>query len=295
MNGLVSVVIPAYNREATILDSVNSVLRQSYKNIEVIIVDDCSTDGTVLRLSELVDKRVKVVRLEKNSGACAARNKGIKESRGSFIAFNDSDDIWHNNKLERQLEELEATKADIAFCQIERHGYGRQNGLYPNLPTGLVPPLTMMVQSKCSTQTIIAKKEVFDRVTFDETMPRLQDYDFVLSCVDRYRFCFLQECLVDVYLQDNSITTTDLAKRLDVYKKLLNKHAELCNKYPELEFYLLSTVFYSQVLLEVGSEDTYERLRELNKLVKSYQFEIKALLYRTGLLRPLWRIRSKHN
>ena len=100
---LVSVIIPTYNRGRLILDSINSVLNQTYKNIELIVVDDCSTDNTEEILKSINDSRIKYVKLEKNSGACIARNKGIELSTGEFIAFNDSDDLWITTKLEKQL------------------------------------------------------------------------------------------------------------------------------------------------------------------------------------------------
>lgn len=100
---LVSVIIPTYNRGRLILDSVNSVLNQTYKNIELIVVDDCSTDDTKEVIESIKDSHIKYIKLEKNSGACIARNRGIEKSTGEFIAFNDSDDLWIPEKICRQL------------------------------------------------------------------------------------------------------------------------------------------------------------------------------------------------
>ena len=96
---LVSVIIPTYNRRNTILASVNSVLNQTFKNIELIVVDDCSTDDTISILEQINDKRLKIIRHSKNKGQNAARNTGIKASTGEYIAHHDSDDIWRLNKL----------------------------------------------------------------------------------------------------------------------------------------------------------------------------------------------------
>ena len=103
---LITVIIPTYNRAHLIKDAAYSVLNQSYKNIELIIIDDCSTDDTAEVVKSINDPRLNYHRLEKNSGACIARNKGIELARGDYISFNDSDDKWLENKLEEQLEFL---------------------------------------------------------------------------------------------------------------------------------------------------------------------------------------------
>ena len=116
-NALVSVVIPVFNGERFIAATLRSALNQSHKNIEVIVVDDCSTDKTLDIVKDFVvaDNRVSVIDLQDNMGAPAGpRNIGIKRSTGHWIAFLDADDIWHPNKLEIQLALLAKTGA--SFC-----------------------------------------------------------------------------------------------------------------------------------------------------------------------------------
>ena len=93
-NELISVVIPTYNRADIISKSIESVLNQTYRNIELIIVDDGSTDDTVKSLENIKDKRLRILQLEKNSGMCAARNAGANVAKGAYIAVQDSDVIW---------------------------------------------------------------------------------------------------------------------------------------------------------------------------------------------------------
>ncbi len=118
MSPVVSVVMPAYNSEKYIAKSVKSVLEQSFRDFELIIVDDCSTDKTFDIIKELLrmDSRIKCCRLKKNSGVATARNFGMSLSRGEWIAFIDSDDLWASEKLERQLETARNEKADIVYC-----------------------------------------------------------------------------------------------------------------------------------------------------------------------------------
>lgn len=100
---LVSIIMPAFNSQDFIKQSIQSVLNQTYTNWELLIVDDKSTDTTVEIIKECKDDRIKLMQLTRNSGAAIARNTGIKKARGSFIAFLDSDDLWHPEKLTKQI------------------------------------------------------------------------------------------------------------------------------------------------------------------------------------------------
>ncbi|EKS1847072.1 glycosyltransferase family 2 protein [Cronobacter muytjensii] len=105
-SNLVSIIMPSWNSELTIADSINSVIGQTYTNWELIITDDCSSDGTVNLLKDFANKepRIKLFFNDKNSGAGVSRNNCIKNAKGRFIAFLDSDDMWHAEKLEKQTQ-----------------------------------------------------------------------------------------------------------------------------------------------------------------------------------------------
>ena len=115
MNNLVSIITPSYNSSKFIEECVNSVLLQSYSNWELLIVDDFSDDNSkeLLLSLEKKDERIKVTFLDNNIGAAKARNVAIRQARGKYIAFLDSDDFWKKNKLEKQIKFME--KEDIAF------------------------------------------------------------------------------------------------------------------------------------------------------------------------------------
>lgn len=100
---LVSVIMPSYNTGTYIVDSIQSVLNQTYTNWELIIVDDCSTDNTDDIVASIKDDRIRYFKNEYNSGAAVSRNKALREARGRWIAFLDSDDLWYPEKLERQI------------------------------------------------------------------------------------------------------------------------------------------------------------------------------------------------
>ncbi len=114
---LVSVITPSYNARDYIEDTVHSVLDQSHPHWEMIIVDDCSTDGTrdILQQYEKIDERIHVVYLEENSGAAVARNKALERAQGRYVAFLDSDDKWKKDKLEKQLEFMMERSCAFSF------------------------------------------------------------------------------------------------------------------------------------------------------------------------------------
>ena len=120
INKLISVIIPTYNRAKTIIACLDSVCNQTYSNIEIIVVDDCSTDDTREIITNYADHRVKYFCLDSNSGACVARNKGVELSHGEIIAFQDSDDIWHREKLEKQINFLIKGNFELVTCGFFR-------------------------------------------------------------------------------------------------------------------------------------------------------------------------------
>ena len=120
MNELVSIIMPSFNTESFISDSIESVLAQTYTNWELIIVDDCSTDNTdeVVR-PFLVDQRIRYLKNENNNGAAISRNRALREANGKWIAFLDSDDLWMPKKLEKQITFMEKNGYSFSYTNYE--------------------------------------------------------------------------------------------------------------------------------------------------------------------------------
>ena len=118
---LVSIITACYNSENYISETINSVLNQTYQNWELLIVDDCSTDNTksLIKKFQKTEKRIKLFQLNENCGAAVARNKAIKEAKGTFIAFLDSDDMWLPKKLELQLEFMISNNYNLTHTSYE--------------------------------------------------------------------------------------------------------------------------------------------------------------------------------
>lgn len=121
MNIVISIITPSYNSAQYIGRTIDSILQQTYKNWELLIIDDCSKDNSleVIQSYANQDSRIKLICLEKNSGAAVARNTGIEHASGRFIAFLDSDDTWHPEKIEKQVQFMLSN--NFAFTYTEYH------------------------------------------------------------------------------------------------------------------------------------------------------------------------------
>ncbi len=119
---LVSVVMPAYNAERTLLHSMRSVLEQTYGAVELVVIDDCSSDGSwaCIERAAASDPRIVALRMPRNGGVAAARNLGIDRARGDCLAFLDSDDRWHPRKLEIQMARMRAAGARLSYTAYQR-------------------------------------------------------------------------------------------------------------------------------------------------------------------------------
>lgn len=180
--GLVSVVMPAYNAERYIARSIASVLEQTYRQLELVVIDDHSTDGT-LALADAVartDSRVRVVRLPCNGGVAAARNAGISAARGDYIAFLDSDDWWHPAKLDRQVALLKGG-ARISYACYQRVA---EDG---TVLATVTPPAAVSHADMLKSNHIGNLTGIYDRRLGDLSFRRIghEDYVFWLEMVRR--------------------------------------------------------------------------------------------------------------
>lgn len=263
---MVTVIIPSYNREKTIKRAVDSVLNQTYKDIEVIVVDDCSTDNTLDVVKSIKDSRLKVFKLNENSGACVARNFGIEKAKGQYIAFQDSDDEWLPEKLEKQMIAFNKN-ADVVFCAFNRID-NTYKDVYPVLTDGFVQRKTILEKSYVSTQTLIARKECFDNIKFDPQMPRLQDYDLVIRLSKKFSFYFLSEPMVNMYIQNDSISKNSI-KLIDAEYLILTKYPEDVELYPEFKFFNLSIFAVNKLKKNLKAGKEFRTIFKIKPSVKN--------------------------
>lgn len=288
---MVSVVIPAYNRAKVICRAIESCLNQTYEDIEVIVVDDGSSDNTKEVIAAIDDNRLRYI-YQDNAGACAARNRGIELAQGEYIAFQDSDDEWHTDKLEKQMAALTEMKADFVFCGfIKTYSNGQKEKIPENITSRMYEQQELLYESIVSTQTIVGKSSAVRGVMFDESMPRMQDYDFIIRASSEYNIYCVAKYLVNVYEQNDSITASkrQYKKRLEVTEKLLNKYPDYREKYPEWNIKMLKIVAHCQVML---GEDASRTLTKINHFEFSFNNKLKLILNKMGLLRLVLLLRE---
>lgn len=227
----ISVVIPCYNRRDRIPASVESVLGQSYGNLELLVVDDGSTDGTAELFENYPDRRLRFLRYEENRGACHARNYGAERATGEYLAFQDSDDVWHRDKLEKQLCHLRRTGADLSFCGMNRVSGNGSRFYYPVHPFHPERGLEeMLAENRAGTQTMLMRREVWAALRFDESFRRYQDWDFSIRAAEDFRLAYLPEALVDSAVGEDSISAA--VKSYPALVQLYEKHEALYRAYP---------------------------------------------------------------
>jgi glycosyltransferase involved in cell wall biosynthesis len=179
----VTVVIPTHNRGRTLRAAAASVLTQSFDNLELLVIDDGSSEDLGAALAAILeDPRVRIVRHAENRGAAAARNTGTSLAKGAYIAFLDSDDIWHREKLDRQLAWMES-KERVVSCTGYRvtNGFHTEDELRLSRQVGFQDLLWGCVISPGS--TMVAKRDFLEEVgPFDESLRRLEDWEWLLRC-----------------------------------------------------------------------------------------------------------------
>ena len=224
----VSVIIPTYNRGNLIIKSIKSVLNQTFKNLEVIVIDDGSSDNTEHLVNKITDKRLKYVKLSSNKGSSNARNIGIKNANGQFISFQDSDDIFYPNKIEKQLKNIINRNSILDFCKINVIYNSTYSYLIPNkrqensILRGDIFNELISRGNFISTQSMLIRTNYMKKHLFDIDMPRLQDYDVILGMIPKVKISYTKEVLVDLHIQNNSITRSP-RKLKKAINMLLNK------------------------------------------------------------------------
>lgn len=237
-NPKVSVIVPTYNRGDVLPRTIKSVLNQSFKDFELLIVDDGSTDNT----KEVVDKfkeqddRVGYFRYTPNKGGNVARNLGIKKSRGRYIAFLDSDDEFLPDSLKKRLEVIEELSKNfgLVYCQATKKIL---NSEYSTPERGIEKEesvLRYLFQEDGSIQTsmLMLKREVLEQnnIWFDEDLKRHQDWDFVLRLKKCINFYFVKEPLVIWHAEDayskltQKFNPESSLRFIDKYREEFNKH-----------------------------------------------------------------------
>ena len=212
INNLVSIITPAYNSSKYISEAIESVIAQTYKNWEMIIVDDASQDGTYEILNNYAnkDKRIKTIFLEKNYGAAYARNRAIEYAQGRYVAFLDSDDLWKKEKLEKQLIFMKQNKIKFSYHDYELYNVKNQTKKIISVPNKINYIELLKGNNTGSCVTVCIDRKYIKNIN----MPNVHQEDFV---------CWLN------ILKENDIFGYGLNQCLGTYR--IGKESTSSNKF----------------------------------------------------------------
>ena len=227
-NPSVSVIIPTYNRGNLVGRSIQSILNQTYKDFELIIVDDGSIDNTedIIKEFQKKDERIKYIRYEKNKGGAAARNTGIKNAKGKYIAFLDSDDEWLPEKLEKQIKTMKDLPFDIwggiycGFYYVGSKKYRKVKALKKGILKKEI--LNREIDTGAGSTILLTRNAISKIGLFDESFERHQDLEYLIRFFRYFKLYSLEEPLVKIY-GHNIPKGQDLIKIKKRYLSKFNK------------------------------------------------------------------------
>ncbi len=279
----VSVVIPAYNRAETIERCLRSVINQTLPPHEILVVDDCSTDGTAQAAEKVASPLVRIVRMPRNSGAQAARNAGIKAAVGDWIAFQDSDDEWLPDKLERQLRcALERDCPVVISDGLVVNGsntaayrvHDCSGNCYKRLLTG---PGPMFI-------TLLAKKVCFETAGFlDERVPAFQEWDTCLLLAKHFPFGHVNAPLYRYHLHGGETISKDAARGARGIEYIVKKHAADIVRVAGRQAYLDHLVNIASRYLQASRHDKWAEYRLLD--LRERRDQVRFYVLKAALIR----------
>jgi glycosyltransferase involved in cell wall biosynthesis len=281
----ISIIIPTYNRARLIINAINSILNQTFKDYEIIIVDDCSSDNTREVIQGYSLTNLKYIINEHNYGAAVSRNIGIKNSSGEYIAFLDSDDEWEPTKLEKQYNVLKNSGEEVGVVYTASY-QKKKNELIPYLPYKWVTIKEgyifneLLRNNYIDTPAVLVKKSVFDDVgNFDETFRCLEDYDLFLRVSKKYEFRFVSEYLLISNIFADGLNMRNLSANAEMLLRIWNKNSDEYNS----NNYASASLFYN-----VGDcyymSNEYKKSRYYYRKSLLLHFSIfTALLYYLGV------------
>jgi glycosyltransferase involved in cell wall biosynthesis len=271
---IISVIMPTYNQGAFVKKSISSVLSQSYRNIELIVVDNYSQDCTEKVVTAYQDNRIKYFKFKNKGVIAASRNFGIDNSKGEYIAFLDSDDLWYPQKLEKCLEKFKA-RVDLVS-----HGmsYIRNGKHWKDVMCGspkMADYLNLLYNGNCIiTSATVVRKNCLKRVSgFDENPAIIsaEDYDLWLRLAkEKVYFSFINEILGEYTYHDNSISKQEM-KHFRASMTVVNKHFVLKKKNTLFDFLKLRR---AKALFLYGIARNFQHN---GKSIKSLSFFLKAI------------------
>ncbi|MHB0875280.1 MAG: glycosyltransferase family 2 protein [Anaerolineae bacterium] len=264
-------MIPTYNRAHLLPRAMGSVLKQTYRRLELIIVDDAGNDGTHDAVRAFGDERVKYIRHATNLGPGGARNTGIRAALGEYIAFQDSDDEWHPRKLERQMACFSEQDdcVGVVYCPYWRvSGATRVRVPLAGTTCGEGNMTASLLRGNhIGTPAVVARARFLHEVgLFDESLPQLEDYELWLRLSKACEFHMVDEPLVTAYLQaEGDSRTLNPGAQIRALQLILAAHGAEYSRYPDLLAERLYSIGYLLLLSgQLGEGRRYLRQALVN-------------------------------
>lgn len=221
MSDLISIIMPSFNTCKYIRNSIDSVVSQTYQNWELIIIDDCSTDDSISIIMSYNDPRIRLLKNEKNLGAALSRNYGLREARGKYITFIDSDDIWKNEKLEKQIKFIKDNNYAFVYCDYRIC----INGIWENVVRTAPNKINKRkIINYCyfSTITVMYDAEQVGLIQVAD-LRKNNDYAMWITALSKVVGYRQPECLAFYIKHDNSISSGSKMKLIKYHYILWNK------------------------------------------------------------------------
>lgn len=276
MKELISVVVMTYNRSAYLSNTLHSILNQTYKNIEVVIIDDGSTDNTEEIVSSIHDTRIRYIRNNNNSKNIALlKNQGINTSVGNYIAFCDDDDLWYPEKLETQIPFLK--EYDLVCCNaniINSEGDIIEHSFYKLATTNFkISPKILFSENVILVSSILFKKEILKKEKFDDRNIKVfyEDWELWLRIIDKHKFFFLNINLVSIR-RHSSITFKSIESRNSGLIDTMN----FIRTQNQLTNYIYNK--YANIAVAGANFALFKNLYQGKKFIKSILYILSFLL-----------------
>lgn len=221
MDELVSIIMPSYNTAQFIVDSIKSVQAQTYTNWELIIIDDCSTDNSLEVIRSFKDERIVLLQNEVNSGAAKSRNYGLREAKGKWVAFLDSDDIWVPEKLEKQIRFMKEHNYAFTFTDYRICLNGEWMP-YINTAPDVIDKRRMYNYCYFSTITVMYDRERIGLIQIAD-LRKNNDYAMWLKIIEKSNAYRLPECLSYYIKHEGSISSGSKTKLIKWHYILFRK------------------------------------------------------------------------
>lgn len=235
-NNLISIGLPTYNRAALLPRAIDSVLAQTYTDFELIIVDDGSTDNTRAVVASYTDPRIRYIRHETKRGVWVGRNRAVREAKGDYLAFQDSDDWWHSQKLAEEIALLQNAPPHVGavYSQIEKRYRRGEPLLFPSAPPYAGDLLSSFLGGGylVTLQAVLMRKTCIDTVgMFDESFITFGDAEFIIRFAAHYHFLYNPHVRAYLEMQPDSVSRKK-KERLFARAYVLQKHYALFRRHP---------------------------------------------------------------